>query len=54
VAESRQRHFTRLDRAARHIRLLDDGNLPAFGGEVNGGCQAVVACSNYDRVVHRR
>ena len=51
VPEPGQRHLGGLDGAARRRRALEHRHLPALGGEMDGGGQAVDAGTDDDRVV---
>ena len=54
VAKARPGDFRGLDRAAGHVGALDDQHLPAFGGEMQRGRQAVDAGADHDCVVGHR
>ncbi len=51
VAIAGEGDFLGLDRAARRFFTFDDGDFPALAGQVNGGCQAVMAGAYHDGIV---
>ena len=51
VTKAGQRDFAGLDRAAGDVGRLDDGDLPAFGGQMQRRRQAVDAGADHHRIV---
>ena len=51
VAKARPRDFAGLDCAAGNVGALDDGDLPALGGEMHRGGETVDAGADHDRIV---
>ena len=54
MAEAGQRDFGRLDGSAGLLSLFEDGDLPAFGCEMDRGREPIMAGPYDDRVISHR